>query len=110
MPHIHFNTVPIFHRLLQVMSLLGLVVGKALYEGVLLDLPLAPFFVARLQVGMRCAYISLSRGLLGYMAREFGLGLLLCPWRRCLWPGCRWVGVNGQGQGLGLGLSWCAPA
>ncbi len=29
---------------------LGLVFGKALYEGILLDTPLAPFFVARLQV------------------------------------------------------------
>ena len=26
--------------------------GRALYEGVLLDLPLAPFFVSRLQVGV----------------------------------------------------------
>lgn len=29
---------------------LGTVFGKALYESILLDTPLAPFFVARLQV------------------------------------------------------------
>ena len=34
---------------LGLLEFLGLVVGKALYEGILLDLPLAPFFVARLQ-------------------------------------------------------------
>ncbi|KAK9815844.1 hypothetical protein WJX72_010650 [[Myrmecia] bisecta] len=31
------------------LQFLGLVFGKALYEGILLDMPLAPFFVARLQ-------------------------------------------------------------
>jgi len=34
---------------LGLLEFLGLVVGKALYEGILLDLPLAPFLVARLQ-------------------------------------------------------------
>ncbi|KAL3151218.1 hypothetical protein ABBQ38_013059 [Trebouxia sp. C0009 RCD-2024] len=34
---------------LGLLEFLGLVVGKALYEGILLDVPLAPFFVARLQ-------------------------------------------------------------
>ena len=34
---------------LGLVEFLGLVVGKALYEGILLDVPLAPFFVARLQ-------------------------------------------------------------
>ena len=34
---------------LAALETLGLVLGRALYEGVLLDLPLAPFFVARLQ-------------------------------------------------------------
>ena len=40
------GALPGGHALLQT---LGLVLGKALYEGLLLDLPLAPFFVARLQ-------------------------------------------------------------
>ena len=35
---------------LAALETLGLVLGRALYEGVLLDLPLAPFFVSRLQV------------------------------------------------------------
>ena len=34
---------------LGLLEFLGLVVGKALYEGILLDVPLASFFVARLQ-------------------------------------------------------------
>ena len=34
---------------LGLLEFLGLVVGKALYEGILLDVPLAPFFVGRLQ-------------------------------------------------------------
>lgn len=34
---------------LGLLEFLGLVVGKALYEGILLDVPVAPFFVARLQ-------------------------------------------------------------
>ena len=34
---------------LAALETLGLILGRALYEGVLLDLPLAPFFVARLQ-------------------------------------------------------------
>ena len=34
---------------LPLLALLGLVFGKALYEGILLDVSLAPFFVARLQ-------------------------------------------------------------
>lgn len=33
----------------QLLALAGLVLGKAMYEGVLLNAPLAPFFVARLQ-------------------------------------------------------------
>lgn len=34
---------------LAALETMGLVLGRALYEGVLLDCPLAPFFVARLQ-------------------------------------------------------------
>lgn len=34
---------------LPLLAMLGLVFGKALYEGILLDVTLAPFFVARLQ-------------------------------------------------------------
>lgn len=34
------------------LELLGLVLGKALYEGILVDMPLAPFFVSRLQVNV----------------------------------------------------------
>eukprot|EP00891_Asterochloris_glomerata_P009406 jgi/Astpho2/9406/e_gw1.00145.21.1_t len=34
---------------LALLELVGLIVGKALYEGLLLDVPLAPFFVAHLQ-------------------------------------------------------------
>lgn len=34
---------------LAALETLGLVLGRALYEGLLLDLPLAPFFVSRLQ-------------------------------------------------------------
>ena len=34
----------------QLLAMLGLVLGKALYEGFLSDVPLAPFFAARLQV------------------------------------------------------------
>ncbi|KAL0028291.1 hypothetical protein WJX79_007793 [Trebouxia sp. C0005] len=44
---------------LGLLEFLGLVVGKALYEGILLDLPLAPFFVARLQ-GRRPMFDELS--------------------------------------------------
>lgn len=34
---------------LGLLEFLGLVVGKALYDGILLDIPLASFFIARLQ-------------------------------------------------------------
>lgn len=34
---------------LGLLEFLGLVVGKALYDGILLDVPLASFFIARLQ-------------------------------------------------------------
>jgi len=44
---------------LGLLEFLGLVVGKALYEGILLDLPLAPFLVARLQ-GRRPMFDELS--------------------------------------------------
>ncbi|KAL4428287.1 hypothetical protein ABPG75_002376 [Micractinium tetrahymenae] len=43
---------PLAERLdggLAALEALGLVLGRALYEGLLLDLPLAPFFVSRLQ-------------------------------------------------------------
>ena len=40
------GVIPGGHALL---STLGLILGKALFEGLLVDLPLAPFFVARLQ-------------------------------------------------------------
>ena len=40
------GAIPGGHALL---NMLGLVLGKALFEGLLVDLPLAPFFVARLQ-------------------------------------------------------------
>ena len=41
------SALPQGHALL---AMLGLVLGKALYEGFLIDVPLAPFFAARLQV------------------------------------------------------------
>jgi hypothetical protein len=44
---------------------LGLAFGKALYEGILLDTPLAPFFVARLQVQLFVLCISSLQSLLG---------------------------------------------
>lgn len=53
---------------------MGLVLGRALYEGVLLDLPLAPFFVSRLQVvgwlvrswaGWRAALVQQGAGVGG---------------------------------------------
>ena len=34
---------------LSVLEFLGLILGKALYEGMLMDLPLAPFFITKLQ-------------------------------------------------------------
>ncbi len=34
---------------LAVLEFLGLILGKALYEGLLMDLPLAPFFITKLQ-------------------------------------------------------------
>ena len=40
---------------LAALEAMGLVLGRALYEGVLLDCPLAPFFVSRLQVGAGAA-------------------------------------------------------
>lgn len=40
---------------LAALETLGLALGRALYEGVLLDLPLAPFFVSRLQVSLACS-------------------------------------------------------
>ena len=44
---------------LGLLEFLGLVVGKALYEGILLDVPLASFFVTRLQ-GRRPMFDELS--------------------------------------------------
>ena len=44
---------------LGLLEFLGLVVGKALYEGILLDVPLASFFVARLQ-GRRLMFDELA--------------------------------------------------
>lgn len=44
---------------LGLLEFLGLVMGKALYEGILLDVPLAPFFVARLQ-GRRVMFDDLA--------------------------------------------------
>lgn len=35
---------------LGLLNFLGLMLGKAMYEGMLMDLPLAPFFILRLQV------------------------------------------------------------
>ncbi len=43
---------------LAVLELLGCVLGKALYEGILVEMPLAPFFVSRLQVCVPRACVS----------------------------------------------------
>lgn len=53
-PDGHAYPNPLAERLdggLAALETMGLVLGRALYEGVLLDCPLAPFFVSRLQVG-----------------------------------------------------------
>lgn len=51
---------PLAERLdggLAALETMGLVLGRALYEGVLLDLPLAPFFVSRMQVRRLCCFL-----------------------------------------------------
>jgi hypothetical protein len=42
------------------LEFIGMMVGKAMYEGMLVDLPLAPFFILRLQV---CRAIPFRRTL-----------------------------------------------
>ncbi|EFN55183.1 hypothetical protein CHLNCDRAFT_23742 [Chlorella variabilis] len=57
---------PLAERLdggLSALETLGLVLGRALYEGVLLDCPLAPFFVSRLQVRGRWPLFEELQGL-----------------------------------------------
>jgi hypothetical protein len=55
---------PLAERLdggLAALETMGLVLGRALYEGVLLDLPLAPFFVSRMQVRRCCCTALIGR-------------------------------------------------
>lgn len=46
---------------LGLLEFLGTIVGKALYEGILLDVPLAPFFAARLQVEASIGSLNTSK-------------------------------------------------
>ena len=95
---------------LSALETLGLVLGRALYEGVLLDCPLAPFFVSRLQVrvvgvrgedGVACgcgcgwAPASPAKEVLRCGIRHSRLCSLVIS---CVRPACLsgWLGVQGR--------------